>query len=68
MASSIQTLESKSFRQENFLDGKLSALHILFETYLELQIKGTHYVSLEELLNTIRTLILNLEKQGGSSP
>ena len=68
MASSIQTLESKSFQQDNFLDGKLSALHILFETYLEMQVKGVRLLSLEELLNTIRTLILNLEKQGGSSP
>ena len=65
MSSSIENLESKSFLKDNFLDGKLSALHILFDSYIELQIKGTNYVPIEELLQTIRTLILNLE--GGIS-
>ena len=67
MTESIVNLPSTQIPDSDFLEGKLSALHILFETYLDLQIKGVKVLSIEELLQTIRTLILNLEKQGGTS-
>ena len=57
----------KTVQDNEFLEGKLNALHILFESYLELQIKDVKVLSTEEVLQTIRTLILNLEKQGGTS-
>ena len=60
-------LDSVTITKSDFQEGKLSALHILFEEYLELQIKGVKVLSIDELLQTIRTLILNLEKQGGTS-
>ena len=67
MASIIDNSLSTQIPDTDFLEGKISALHILFETYLDLQIKGVKVLSIEELLQTIRTLILNLEKQGGTS-
>ena len=67
MASIIDNSPRSDIVPDDFLEGKLSALHILFETYLELEIKGVKVLSIEELLQTIRTLILNLEKQGGTS-
>ena len=65
MASTIEKQEIKMVQDDDFLEGKLSALHILFETYQELEIKGEKVLSVNDLLHTIRTLILNLEKQGG---
>jgi len=62
MESIIDNSQVSVLPDTDFIDGKRSALHILFESYLELQIKGVHYLSIEELLQTIRTLILNLER------
>ena len=52
---------------DKFREGKITALQILYETYLDIETKGVKALSIEELLQTIRTLILNLEKQGGTS-
>jgi hypothetical protein len=65
MTSTIQNLTNTVIPDNDFMDGKLCALRILHESYQEMEIKGVKFVSISELLNTIRTLVLNLEKQGG---
>lgn len=56
---------SQSFNlkvKDDFLEGKLFALQIVYEAYLELQIKGVRFLSVDELLQTLRTFILNLKE------
>jgi len=65
MASTIDNSNNTVIPDRDFMDGKLCALLILHESYQEMEIKGVKFVSINELLNTIRTLILNLGKQGG---
>jgi hypothetical protein len=65
MLSSIDNSNNTVILDNDFMDGKLCALRILHESYQEMEIKGVKFVSIGELLNTIRTLVLNLEKQGG---
>jgi len=65
MASTIDNSQTQVPDTE-FIDGKLSALQILHESYLELEIKGVQFLSVRELLQTIRTLILNLERSDTS--
>jgi len=62
MASTIDNSQTQ-VPDTDFIDGKLSALQILYESYLEMEIKGVKVLSVKELLQTIRTLILNLERR-----
>ena len=61
MASTIDNSQTQ-VTDSDFTTGKLTALHILLESYQEMEIKGVRFLSIEELLQTIRTLILNLER------
>jgi len=54
--------EIQSLEGNPFLEGKLTALRILYQEYLEAQLLGVKFLSVEELLQVIRTLILNLEE------
>ena len=47
---------------QNYHEGKLDALRILYQEYLEAQLRGVRVVLTNELLEVIRTLILNLEE------
>ena len=51
---------------DDFRDGKVTALRILYESYLEMEIRGVKFLSVREFLQTIRTLILNLERSDTS--
>lgn len=46
-----------------FLDGKLSALRVLLEAYVEMHVRGVRKLTVLEVINTVRTLILNLEEE-----
>jgi len=61
MASTINNSQTQG-PDTDFIDGKRSALQILYESYQELEIKGVRFLSIGELLQTIRTLVLNLER------
>jgi hypothetical protein len=54
--------KSQSLEGNLYLEGKLDALRILYQEYLEAQIRGVKVVPTNELLAVIRTLILNLEE------
>ena len=68
MASIIDNQQIKTVQDNEFLEGKLSALHILFESFQEMEIKGVKVLSVRELLQTIKTLVLNLEEKQGVKP
>jgi hypothetical protein len=54
------TETESSFTKIIYVEGKLSALQILYKEYLEAQLRGVKNIPTSELLKVIRTIILNL--------
>ena len=59
-------LDSETITKSDFQEGKLSALRILFESFSEMEIKSIKAISTRDLLQLIRTLILNIERSDTS--
>ena len=58
--------ETLVITKSDFQEGKLSALRILHESFSEMEIKAIKAISTRDLLQVIRTLILNLERRDTS--
>ena len=59
-------LDSVTITKSDFQEGKLSALRVLYESFSEMEIKAIKAISTRDLLQVIRTLILNLERRDTS--
>jgi len=55
-------MQQKLNENDSFLEGKLNSLRILEAHYADLERRGLHFLRVDQILETLRTLILNLEE------